>query len=160
MGLWDIESTTAASTNSHEERAGKASAPPEPPEGSRNPAHEIRRRAAEDEEARRKWASIGLDPQDRDEFRPLLCLIQDHQAALRLESRHGLREAAMVAWIFEVEVLRRALPGNQVREGRLPALLRAEEQDDGIGAEQPLDRIEQGGPAYRGRHFERRALKM
>ena len=131
-------------------RAGKSAAEPEHPLGGRadvvegktlhvhechppcqrlrHAPHEVRRRAAEQQEPCRRARPVEKHPQDGEEFWQPLHLVDHHEATEPLDRQQRVAERRLVGWVLEVEHSRSvSVSGCKFsREGRLAALPRPE----------------------------------
>ncbi len=114
----------------------------------RSLAKEIGRRASENQETRGCARAVGQHAEDRKEVRTLLDLIEDNEPTHTCEPERGLLELRQVTRIFQVEERDRdsRSAGDLVRQRRLPDLPCAQQRDDRLLAQQPLEASEVSGP--------------
>jgi hypothetical protein len=91
---------------------------------------QVRRRAAEDQEARGQRPPVHEHPQHGEEIGAPLHLVDHHRPLEAGEGRHRLIEASQAGRVLEVEVVGRARGHELAGKGRLPALARADESHD------------------------------
>src|SRR3989304_9860721 len=104
-------------------------------EGLGGLAEQVGGGAAQYQETCTQRATVGQDPQDREQVRATLNLVDDHRPAKGRKRSHRLRQAGQATRVLEIEVsLRRGLddlPG----QGRLARLARPDQGHDGGAAE-------------------------
>ena len=73
--------------------------------------------------------AVGEDAQHREQLRPPLDLVEDHQPPQPTERGHGFVEPGQAQRVLEVEIVRRIGRNELSRERRLAALSRSDERD-------------------------------
>ena len=104
-------------------------------------AQQVRTRTAEHEEARRVVVAVDQDPQDRKQIGPALHFVDDDQASQILKGRPRIVEPGQTDRILQVEVVRRVGGHELPRQGRLAALARPDERDDGKTRQRRRNRV-------------------
>ena len=99
-------------------------------EGLGDAADEVRRGAAEDQEARVGIWTVDQNPEDVEQVGRALDLVQDDEAGKRTQHHLGIGEAAQVYLGFEIEAGRLACFGEGAGQRRLAALARSQQGGD------------------------------
>jgi len=89
---------------------------------------EIRRSAAENQESRGERPAVGQHPQQREEVRPALDFINDHQPFERAQGRLRLAQSGEALRVLQVEVVERVRRHQTAGQRGLAALARAQQR--------------------------------
>jgi hypothetical protein len=84
---------------------------------------------------------VGQHPQNWENFRTPLHLIDHNQSREVPKRRHRLLKPGKAQWILEVEIVEGVGRDELAGKGRLAALARAQKPDDSTAAESGLDGV-------------------
>ncbi len=144
---------------SHQEGTRKASSPPEPPlilranlrelesahfhepdparQGFGTLAKQFGRSTPQDQKTGRERLAVGKNPEDGKQLGLPLHLVNHHQSTQITQRQHGLLQAPLTDWVFQVEIFHPAMTGNLAGQGGFAALARTVKRHHGIQANRP-----------------------
>lgn len=122
-----------------------------PSEGFRRLLNQIARRAAKNEKSGRIVFAINQNANDLEQTRRTLNLVNYHQAFQLLQREHGLLQPSEMGWVLQIEfgnISGRRL-GEYASQGRLAALARSQQGNDGMHVKCDFDHLQIGRSVHK-----------